>query len=83
MEGHYTGEDWRALHLFFFIMINHHSQPWIHPFPCTIPGVSCLLRTFDCSDFSSELSRQDTATKLFLSAAFHIPVLGKTDDRPI
>jgi hypothetical protein len=77
IEGHYIGEHWRALRLFYFLMANHHSQPWIHPFPCTIPEVSSLPRTFDCSDFFSELSSQATATKLFLSAAFHIPGSGQ------
>jgi hypothetical protein len=81
LEGHYTGEHSRMLHLFFFLMVNHHSRPWNHPFPCTIQDVHSLLRTFDCSGSSPELSIQDTSTKLFLSAAFHIPVLSKIDER--
>jgi hypothetical protein len=31
----------------------------------------------------SNYTQKSTATKLFLSAAFHIPVLGKMDERPV
>jgi hypothetical protein len=82
IEGRDTGEHWRSLHLFFFFLAIHRSQQCPHFLPYKIKQVRGLIRMLDCGDASAELSRQDTATKLFLSAASHVLVLSKIDDGP-
>jgi hypothetical protein len=69
-QGH-TGEHWRALHFFFFLVGIHRSQKCGNVPNYAIKDVRSLLRIVEGGD-STESLQGDTATKLFLSAAVHL-----------
>jgi hypothetical protein len=78
-----TGENLRALHLFSIAMAIHRSRQWAQPLPYRIKDVRSLLHTMDCGDTALKLSRRDTTTRFFLSAAARVLIWSKIDDSPV